>query len=137
MKLSDKERLFLVEKKEAILSLTNEIIECINNKPNKILVINDINKITSYLSIIASYTDSKSHNLGDFNRLTYNLISQIEYFDDKIFQGVLNMQINLWCNITNSIQFKFTEDKAIIKIPNIDINILKQSLSGIKTGIDI
>jgi hypothetical protein len=34
-------------------------------------------------------------------------------------------------------QFKFTEKKAIINIPKIDINMLKQSLSGLKTGIDV
>lgn len=125
MKLTEKERLLLVSKKEEILKLTNQIIENIHNIPDVVLLKKNINSILAQISIIASYTDSKSHKLTEFNKITLRLFNDLGRFMDEDKWDLVRPTIILWCNFVNEIQFNLTERKALINFPKIDLNLFK------------
>lgn len=137
MKLSEKERLMLVEKKDEIRKLTNEISDNVHTKPDAVFIKNKINSILSLLSIISSYSDSKSHNLDEFVRYTMMLNISVQDYNSSHRWHTVATRLDLWCNMVNSIRFNLTDKKAFINIRNFDLNVLKQSLSGLKTGIEL
>ncbi len=126
----------LVKKKEKINQLTSEIITNLNTSPDKTLIINKMNEVISIISTISSYSESKSHNSSALYDLTEYLIGTIESLKNEQVSW-RRVWINFWCTTVNSVEFKFTEKKAWIKVPPIDLNFIKASISGLKTGLDL
>lgn len=142
MELSEKERLMLLERKDEILNITNEIIENVNSdEPDVMKLKKDINSVLSLTSTLLSYSSSKNYNVDAINKLAYLINIEIEKAK-IIYEGIRNrwllikIALTQWCNMVNAIQFNFTKKGIKIKFPKIDINLFKQSLSGIKLGIE-
>lgn len=137
MKLTEQERLALVKRKDEILRLSNEITDNVHSEPNALFIKKNINAILASISTIASFAESKSHKLREFINLTIQLNLLIQESNKDRRWITAKHSLDVWCNMVNSIQFNFTERKALINLPSLDFNLLKQSLSGLKTGIDV
>jgi len=134
MKLSEQERLMLVEKQGEILKLSNEILENLGDTFDEVYIKTRMNSILSLISTISSYTDTKSYNLGQFRQYSVAVMSYLVKDRNK---HIVDNTLTLWCGIVNSIDFKFTEKEALIKLPKLELNLLKNSLTGLKTNFEL
>ena len=125
MEFSAEERLKLVEKKDEIAKITEEIMECAYNEPDPIYILNRINKITSLLSTLAGYSKVKNVDLGKFNIGTQMLVTTISPSMNKFNWASVSPLIQYWCNAVNSIVFDFTGKTPMLSLPKIDLTIFK------------
>ena len=136
MKITEKERLILVEKKEEIYTQTCEILDIIHNASPLITELKKrITGILSNISIIASYADSKSHKLEPLTTIANALFSMMSGYErfisktrDKDEEDFIRMlkeygwqlivkDTEMFCNIVNSIRFKLTKTGLKITVP--------------------
>jgi len=122
MKLTEKERLMLVSKKEKILELTHEILEIMEDPKQKIEVKKKITSILSKLSTIASYAKS-DRNLPDLCQAVNLTFVQMDILGKN--WTVLSPWIQVLCNTFNTTQFEFTKERIKFKIPKINLTLLK------------
>ena len=123
MKLTEKERLMLVQRKDEILKLTIEILDIKNDPKQALEIKKKMTSVLSQIGILESYSKSKNINTGPLRNLTNTLFINMGMSKDMWM--ILSTDLEIWCNIVNSIQFDFT--KRDIKIPKIDLSLLKFS----------
>jgi hypothetical protein len=126
MELTENERLRLIEKKEELLRVTSELSEICHDPKNAIEIERKINQVLSILSTIAS-----------FAKTDYNLEALRKYAELIILYGYsigwenLVIEIDKFCLLANSIEFKFTKTGMTINVPKIDLNVIKNEFSGL------
>ena len=130
MEITEKERLMLVEKKEEIRELTEQIIELSTSFRNGEEIKQCVTGILSLLSTIASYSDSKNYDLNTITELA-NLVcenlrrpSDLTPFDKAVWH-LREASLVRFCNVVNSIRFDFTKRGIKINVPKIDITIFR------------
>jgi len=111
--MTEKERLMLVKKKETICGLTLKILDMAYDLQNSLEIKKNMTTILSELNTIASYSDSKNHDLDQFTEgviAVFNLMST----ENKTKKWILSPRgIENICNWANSIRFDFTGKKGI------------------------
>lgn len=122
MELTENERLLLVQKKEEIRKLTEDIIELTENlKENRVEIKKKISGILSLLSVIASYTNSKRMDM-----LAFAQFAELLFYHNKLnFPKAITTELEFFCNIANSIKFSFTGRGLKVNIPKVDFSIFK------------
>ena len=123
MKLTEKERLMLVQRKDEILKLTIEILDIKNDPKQALEIKKKMTSVLSQIGVLGSYSKSKNINTGPLTNLTNSLFIKMDMSKDMWM--ILSTDLEIWCNIVNSIQFDFI--KRDIKIPKIDLSLLKFS----------
>ena len=123
MELTEKERLMLVEKKEEILKLTEEILGIMKAPEQALEVKKKMTSILSLVSTIASYAESKNYNLDPLWQVTNLIFLQMNTRGDH--WTTISPWIEIFCNTVNHIQFNFTKRDIKIKIPKIDLSIFR------------
>jgi hypothetical protein len=121
MQLTEKERLLVVEKKEEIRKLSEEIIDLSTDfVKNEKELKKRTTAILSLLSTIASFT-SKKIEMRPF----IALVTQIFYSAEKGLTPVASIEIELFCNVINSMIFDFTKRDFKVNISKIDLSLIK------------
>ena len=123
MKLTEKERLMLVQRKDEILKLTIEILDIKNDPKQALEIKKKMTSVLSQIGVLESYSKSKNINTGPLRNFTNTLFMNMGMSKDMWM--ILSTDLEIWCNIVNSIQFDFT--KRDIKIPKIDLSLLRFS----------
>ena len=124
MELTEKERLLLVEKKEEIRRVTEDIIDLsVDLLKNKIELKKRITGILSLLSTIASYTGSKKLNMHDFMRAAQLISYTIDV--NPLMHQVITLELEIFCNVANSIIFDFTKKDFKVTIQKIDFSLFR------------
>ena len=121
MKLTEKERLMLVQRKDEILKLTIEILDIKDDPKQALEIKKKMTSVLSQIGVLGSYSKSKNFNTGPLRKLTNELFIYMDMSKDIWIITSTNLEI--WCNTVNSIQFDFT--KRDIKIPKIDLSLFK------------
>ena len=122
MELTEKEQLLLVEKKEEIRKLTEEIIELTSDlKKNEAELKKKVTAILSLISTIASYTNSKNLDMLTLIAFVHHMFHSAELGLNK----TATTEINLFCNVVNSLTFNFTKKDLKINIQKIDLSVFK------------
>ena len=125
MELTEKERLMLVEKKQEIRKLTEDIFDLVADvEKNGVEIKKKVNGILSLFSVIASYTNSK-------NNLTLPLIQFATWIFHLIdetpsMHRVITTDLEFFCNTVNSVTFNFTKKDLKINIPKIDVTLFRK-----------
>ena len=124
MELTEKERLMLVEKKEEIRRLTEDIIELTSEiKKNEIELKKKVTSILSLISTIASYTNSKNLDMRPFVKFAQIIFYIIETSPE--FVKTITTDLEIFCNVVNSLTFNFTKKGLRVNIQKIDLSIFK------------
>ena len=123
MKLTEKERLMLVGKKEKILELTKEILDIMEDPEQALEVKKKMTSVLSLIGTIGSYAKSKydSRNLWTSTNMIF---AQMNVLGDQ--WTVMSPFIEMFCNTVNLIEFDFTKRDIKIKIPKIDLSIFRK-----------
>jgi hypothetical protein len=121
MKLTEKERFMLVQRKDEILKLTIEILDIKNDPKQALEIKKKMTNVLSQISVLGSYSKSKNFNTGPLTNVTNALFISMDMSKDMWI--ILSTDLEIWCNTVNSIQFDFT--KRDIKIPKIDLSLFK------------
>jgi hypothetical protein len=120
MELTEKERLLLVEKKEEIRRLSEDIFELTADlKKNEIELKKKVTGILSLISTIASYTNSKNLDM----RLLIAAAQHIFYIIEMkpVLVKTATTELEIFCNVANSITFNFTKKDLKVYIENFSI----------------
>jgi hypothetical protein len=124
MELTEKERLLLVEKKEEIRRLTEDIIELtVDLQNNKTELKKRVTGILSLISTIASYTSSKNPDMREFVKAAQLIFYTIETNSSLVL--VARTELEIFCNVANSIMFNFTKKDFKVTIQKIDFSIFR------------
>nr|ACD50078.1 hypothetical protein [uncultured crenarchaeote MCG] len=124
MDLTEKERLLLVEKKEEIRRLTEDIIDfSADLEKNKTEIKKRVSSILSLISTIASYTNSKNIQMHPLQNFATHIFYQLE-MKTKLTR-VITTELEIFCNIVNSLTFNFTKIGLRVDIQKIDLSILR------------
>ena len=84
----------------------------------------DMTRISSLLSQIESYTNSKNYDLSNITRLELLIFM---YFDKEAYL-IADIYLNLFCTFVNSIRFDFTKKSLKIILPkNINLGNITNS----------
>jgi hypothetical protein len=122
MQISKKERPILIEKRDEIRKLGEEIVELYTNLSNNELEIRKrVNGIISLISEISCYAKPKKL---DMTTLVV-FVQQMFYNFDLGMPQVTKTCLDLFCTVTNSITFDFTKRELNINIQKIDLSLLK------------
>ncbi len=122
MKISGKERLLLIEKKDEIRKLNEEITDLSTDLSNNELEIRKrVNGIISLISEISCYAQPKKFNMS----MLVVFVQQMFYNLHLGMPEVTKTCLDLFCTVTNSITFNFTKRDLIINIQNLDVSLLK------------
>jgi hypothetical protein len=125
MELSEKERQMLVEKKAEIRKLTDDIVELSEDlKKNRIEIKKRISGILSSISVIASFTSSKKIDMIAFAQFSEILFWHLDKYSLK-YPYPITTDLDIFCNIANSIRFDFTTRGLKVKINKIDLSIFR------------
>jgi hypothetical protein len=124
MEITEKERMMLVAKKEEILTMTKEIMDCLQDPKQAKEVKKKMTSTLSLVSTIASYAESKNYDLDSLTRFATMIFLQMDMLGKN--WGIIDAPIQMFCNMVNSIQFNFAKRDIRIKIPKIDFSIFKQ-----------
>lgn len=120
MELTEQERLFLVEKKDEILKLTEEILDCYQDEERWCEIEIKINHVISLLSTIGSFSKS-DRDLNAFTKLGLLIVG----YGNLGHYHYLRTHISGFCLAANSVQFEFTKSGIKLYIPKIDLNLIK------------
>jgi len=113
MQISETERLLLIQKKEEIRVVTQELLEISIKTSYSIQDISEIKKklahILSLLHIISSY--------GNPNRDLHNLMRLAVEIDGllTIMPAATNLRIDVFCMVANSVTFSYSRWPSIFK----------------------
>ena len=119
MAISEKEH-FINKTQDEIYNHTNEIIESIHSKnPNNILIMKRMNEILHLINKIENWDNTKKSTRSKLEELTGYLIVLLS---GNQLSGKYIAAIDLWCTSVNAIQFEYTKNKVVIKIPYIKFN---------------
>jgi len=119
MEISEIERIKLMDKKDEIRKLSAEIIECLNTKPDLVLIKKNMNAILNLLSTIAPYGKS-SHNMNVVTNSASYLFVRMNMANRKNQWYLASLLIEPWVNMVNSIEFNFQKKGINIKLPDFD-----------------
>lgn len=116
MNITEGERLLLIQKKEEIRTITQEIIEIVNKESTTRQDITEVKKkflhVLSLLHILASYGSPNR----DLQSLMMNII-QIIGMELRVANSiVLKANIEITCIVVNSITFSFSPWPTLIKL---------------------
>jgi hypothetical protein len=125
MQISESERILLIQKKEDIHKLSQEILDITGKKQTTTQDVIDVKKkmvqILSLLHIISSYS-SPNRDLNALMKLVIRIFTFQAQSKDQI---VLPQMIELFCTIANSVEFSYgwfpTIFKAQIKEMGLEI----------------
>jgi hypothetical protein len=123
LELADKERLLLVERKDELRKLSEEIIELTNDiEANKITIKKNIQGVLSLVSTLASYTNSKL----DIQAFV-GMVTCINHFldMDMCLEKSLKTMLGIFCSTANTITFSFSKKGLVINVPKIDLTLFK------------
>ena len=123
MELTEKERLLLVGKKEEIRKLTEDIIELTTDiQRNRTEIKKRVEGILSAISIIASYTNS------NLDMQAFAVTAQVIFHHmdiEPLLPKTITTELEIFCNIVNSMKFNFTEKGLRVNIEKIDFSLLR------------
>ncbi|MFA7071694.1 MAG: hypothetical protein GX965_10975 [Methanoculleus bourgensis] len=120
MDLTQRERLLLIEKKDEIRKVTEEILECYED-PNRWGEIGKKqNHVLSLLSTLGSFSKADR----DLTPLTKMAVYITGVGGLSGYQFV-RIHIETFCAVANSVQFEFTKGGIKLHIPKIDLSIFK------------
>jgi len=124
MELTEKERQLLLEKKEEIRKLTEDIIELTADlSKNETELKKKVTGILSLISTIASY--SKPKNL-DMRVLVVAAQLIFDILETKpVLLKTATLELEIFCNVANSITFNFTKKDLKVNIQKIDLSIFR------------
>jgi hypothetical protein len=123
MELTEKERLLLVEKKEEIRVLTEDIIELTADiKKNKTELKKKVEGILPLISTIACYTNPK-FDMRLFAMAAQYIFHLIDM--EPCLNKVVTTDLEIFCNVANSMTFNFTKNGLKVKIEKIDLSIFR------------
>lgn len=120
MELTEKERLLLIEKKDEIRKVTEEILECYDDPSRWGEINKKLNHILSLLSTLGSFSKS-DRDLDKFTRAALFICS----FGGRYGYQPFRVHIEAFCVAANSVQFEFTKGGIKLHIPKIDLNMFK------------
>lgn len=127
MELTEQERLLLIEKKDEIRKVTEEILECYAD-PNRWGEINKgMNHVLSLLSTLGSFSKA-DRNIDAFTKLARFISGHGGLHGSLEGYQFLRVQIEAFCAAANSVKFEFTKSGIELHIPNIDLSIFKIEL---------
>jgi predicted RNA-binding protein with EMAP domain len=123
MKLTEKERLMLAQKKEEILKLTLEILDNKNDPKQALEIKKKMTSVLSHISLLGSYAKSKNFDTGPLKIATDTIFQFMNMDMFKNNWDLLSPYLEIWCNTVNFIQFDF--NKRDINIPKIDLSLFR------------
>jgi len=121
MEISENERMMLIEKKEEINRISNEILE-IYSDPNQTKELQKkLNNVICLLNIIACYAKS-DRNIDAFTRTVMLINHQGKTYGYKN----ASLLIEIFCTCANSVQFDFTKSRIELHLPD---NLMKNLIN--------
>ena len=123
MQLTEKERLLLVTKKEEIRKLTEDIIELsVDVRHNSTELKKRVTSVLSLISTISSYS-SRSLDMRPWVALAEFVFNSIEKHPE--LPRVAMTELDIFCNVANSITFSFAKRDFNINVQEIDLSIFR------------
>ena len=115
MEISETDRLQILQEKEKIKMISDEIFSLHVDLNNKNEIIKRMSQILNHLSSISNYTGSK-HEILNLRRDIYDIEDM--WCSDGM-EEILKKRIRDFCNDANSITFDFTKDEPTIRSKNL------------------
>lgn len=120
VELTERERLLLIEKKDEIRKVTEEILDSYADPSRWGEINKDLNHVMSLLSTIGSFSKADR----DLNNLS-KLALFIANYGGHIGYSFMRVHIEAFCTAANSVQFEFTKAGIKLHIPKIDLSLFK------------
>ena len=112
MEISETERLQILQEKEKIKVISNEIFDIHHDLTNKTEILKRMSQILNHLSSIANYTGSTY----DVNNLRRDIYDIEDLWNSDGCENRVRNKIRDFCNDANSITFDFTKSEKKLTI---------------------
>ena len=127
MELTERERLLLIEKKDKIRKVTEEILECYADPSRWGEINKKLNHVLSLLSTLGSFSKA-DRDIAHFTRAAFFIAGYAGLGGDLQGYQYMRTHIEAFCAAANSVQFEFTKGGIKLHIPKIDLNLFKNEL---------
>jgi len=125
VELTERERLLLLEKKDEIRKVTEEILECHADPGRWGEISKKMNHVLSLLSTISSYS-KPDRDLAKFTKAALF----ISGYGGRHGYQFFRVHIETFCAAANSVRFEFTREGIKLYIPKIELSVFKNEYLG-------
>lgn len=126
MELTERERLLLIEMKDEIRKVTEEILECYADPKRWGEINKKLNHVLSLLSTLGSFSKA-DRNIDKFTKAAQFISGHGGLHGSLEGYQFLRVQIEAFCAAANSVRFEFTKGGIELHIQKIDLSLFKRN----------